>query len=126
MSAEITEATPSTFRSFMEKNPDWPKDLPLPSMRAWIMKDGDVDLALAGLIFNGGRWYIFIEIRPEGRKKPLVVVRAGKIILAEAKMMGIKYIYASQDTEEKNSGKLLKMLGFVDDPRGTPLKRWRG
>ena len=90
------------------------------------MEDGEVDLALAGLIFKEGRWYIFIEIRPEGRKKPFVVVRAGKIILGEAKKMGIKYIYASQDTTEKNSGKLLKLLGFVDDPRGTPLKRWQG
>lgn len=95
-----------------------------PTLKAWV---GEVDgqiVGLAGFAFSHGRWYAFCDLREAARAHKVAIVRAGLMILAEARRMGIRYLYAEADPKEPGAVRWLTSLGFALDPRTTYLYRW--
>lgn len=95
-----------------------------PSARAWVGElDGKV-IALSGLALIGGRWFLFLDLTEEARKHKVTMMRAAKMIMAEAQKQGIRVIYAERDEDEPKSEAWLRSLGFEIDPRSQHYYRW--
>lgn len=83
-----------------------------PTLRAWV---GDLDgeiIAIGGLAVFKGRYYAFIDLKPEARQFKIHIMRSAKRMLAEAKRSGIKYIYAECSPVEPKASAWLARLGF--------------
>ena len=95
-----------------------------PTIKAWV---GEVDgriVGISGFALAGGRWYIFCDLKEEARQYKMTIARNAHRVMAEARAMGIKYIYAQIDKTEPRAIAWLGTLGFEPDPRSS-LYRWR-
>jgi N-acetylglutamate synthase-like GNAT family acetyltransferase len=96
-----------------------------PTVRAYV---GEVDgaiIALGGLAFSGGRWIAFCDLTEKARTYKMTIARMGKRIIADAREMGLRFVYASADPNEPSAIRWLTSLGFEPDPRAPTLYRWR-
>lgn len=103
-------------------------DHPVPTIRAWV---GEVDgkiVGISGLFLQDGRWFIFCDLSEEAKKYPMTIARNAHRVMAEARTMGIRYIYAIIDPlrGEPRAIAWLGTLGFEPDERSDGnLYRWR-
>lgn len=96
-----------------------------PTLKAWVGEvDGEI-VALGGFAFSKGRWFGFCDLKDEARRYKMTIARAAKMIIAEAKKQGIRFIYAEADKDEPSAVRWLTSLGFAVDPRTAFLYRWR-
>jgi N-acetylglutamate synthase-like GNAT family acetyltransferase len=96
-----------------------------PTVKAWCGElDGKI-IALGGLAFAKGRWFIFLDITDDARPYKMTLMRMAKRVMAEAKAMNIRFIYAWADTNEPKSVEWMARLGFHLDPRTHSLYRWK-
>lgn len=113
----VRRATREDIAAFseLEKNP---------TTLAWCAdRDGEI-IALAGFALFGGRWHAFADLPKEIRPHKMLIMRAAKMIMAEARARGIKFIYAEASPEEPKATAWLTSLGFEPDPRSERLYRW--
>lgn len=97
-----------------------------PTLLAWVADlDGQL-LGIGGFHFTQGRWFGFCDLKSDMRRYKLSIARAGRMIMAEAKRQGIRFVYADADLNEANSVRWLCSLGFRLDPRSEYLYRWDG
>ena len=95
-----------------------------PTVRAWCAEcEGEI-IALAGFALFGGRWYAFADLPEKIRPRKMLIMRAAKMIMAEARKQGIRFIYAEADMNEPNAVAWLASLGFQADTRSERLYRW--
>ena len=95
-----------------------------PTVRALcIESDGEI-VALGGLAFSQSRWIMFCDVTEKGRRFKVALVKASKRLVEEARLMGIRYVYAAADPNEVNSVRWMTSLGFKVDPRTPSLYRW--
>jgi N-acetylglutamate synthase-like GNAT family acetyltransferase len=85
--------------------------------------DGKI-IALGGAAFSQARWYAFCDLTEEARKHKMHIARSAKRFLADARGLGIKYVYAERDPMEPTAERWLASLGFEIDPRTAYLYRW--
>lgn len=94
-------------------------------MKAWV---GEVDgkiVGMGGLALSHGRWFAFCDLKDEARKYKMAIVRAGRDIMADARSMGIPFVYAEADVDEPMAMKWMRSLGFEIDERSGFLMKWR-
>lgn len=97
-----------------------------PTLRAWVGKVEDEPIALFGLARGAdARWYAFFDITDAARPFKKAIVRTGKMLMDEARKMGLPYVYAQADENEPLSVRWLRSLGFEIDPRSGILMRWK-
>lgn len=95
-------------------------------MRAWVSKEEDEPIALFGLARGAdARWYAFFDITDKARAHKKTIVRTGKMLMDEARKMGLQYVYAAPDPQEKLATRWLRSLGFEVDQRSCALMRWK-
>ena len=96
-----------------------------PTLRAWVGKEGDEPIALFGFARGSdARWYAFFDITDKARPYKKTIVRTGKMLMDEARKMGLRYVYAEPDQDEALAVRWLRSLGFEIDPRSGVLMRW--
>lgn len=96
-----------------------------PTVKAWCGElDGKI-IALGGLAFFRGRWFAFLDLTDEARPYKMTIMRMAIRVMAEAKTMGIRFVYADADTREPKSVEWLSRIGFHIDPRTNRLYRWQ-
>lgn len=88
-------------------------DRPTPRMQAWVVKDEDKVLAVAGLAFRGHALELFSDIRPEMKRYPVTLVRVARAIMRRAQELN-RPTFAIRDPDEPTSDALLRRLGFVE------------
>ena len=86
--------------------------------------DGRV-IGLGGFAIVKGRYYAFVDLKPEMRSYKMTIMRTARRAMAEARKRGIKFIYAQADTSEKNPVGWMRSLGFDIDPRSPSIFRWK-
>lgn len=97
-----------------------------PTMRAWVANVEGEAVALFGLARGAdARWYAFFDITDKARPHKKTIVRTGKMLMEETRKMGLRYVYAKPDPEEKLAARWLRSLGFEVDPRSGALMRWK-
>lgn len=97
-----------------------------PTLRAWVGKEGDEPIALFGLARGAdARWYAFFDITDKARAHKKTIVRTGKMLMDEARKMGLQYVYAQADKNEPMAVRWMQSLGFELDPRSQILMRWK-
>lgn len=95
-----------------------------PTTRAWCGElDGKI-IALGGLAYGKGRWFAFLDLKPEARRFKVAIAKAARRVLDEARRDGIKFIYAEVSPIEPNALAWLTRLGFKIDHRSQYLYRW--
>jgi len=115
----IEPATPEDIGKF-SMGQGWP------TMRAWVGRLEGEPIALFGLARGtDARWYAFFDITDKARPFKKAIVRTGKMLMEEARNMGLRYVYAQADEEEALAVRWLKSLGFEIDPRSQALMRWK-
>ena len=95
-----------------------------PTIRAWV---GEVDgrrIAVGGLARYDGRWKVFLDHTDEARAYPMHLMRWAKRLMAEAKAMGIRFVYVQVDENEPGALKWAESLGFRFDERSQFYYRW--
>lgn len=96
-----------------------------PTVRAFV---GEVDgkiIGIGGLARVDGRWFAFCDLSPAARAYKLSIVRLGRRIMADARKMGLAFVYAEPDLTEPNAKRWLASLGF--EPTESPrLWKWQG
>jgi hypothetical protein len=116
--AIIEPATPEDIGKF-SMGQGWP------TMRAWVGKVEGEPVGLFGLARGpDGRWYAFFDITDAARPHKKTIVRTGKMLMDEARKMGLRYVYAEPDQDEALAVRWLRSLGFEIDPRSGVLMRW--
>lgn len=96
-----------------------------PTMRAWVGKVEGEPIALFGLARGAdARWYAFFDITDKARPHKKAIVRTGKMLMDEARKMGLRYVYAFPDPREPLAERWLQSLGFEFDPRSDARMRW--
>lgn len=96
-----------------------------PSMKAWVGKVDGKSVALGGLARDAdGRWIAFFDITDEARPHKKLIVRTGRMIMAQAREMKLRFVYAMPDCNEPLAIKWLERLGFKKDRRSGVLMRW--
>lgn len=119
MKAEIEPATAEDIGKFSMGH-SWP------TLRAWVGKEGDEPIALFGLARGSdARWYAFFDITDKARPHKKTIVRTGKMLMDEARKMGLRYVYADPDPKELLAVRWLRSLGFEIDLRSQSLMRWK-
>ena len=96
-----------------------------PTVKAWV---GEIDgkiVGMGGLALIGGRWFAFLDLTDEARSSKITLMRTAKRVMAEARRMGLRYVYAQVSTHEANAAAWLRSLGFELDPRSEVLYRWQ-
>jgi len=103
-----------------------------PTAKAWI---GEIDgeaVALGGLALMKGRWIAFLDVTDKGRDYlgkslgvKVALIRAIHEGLAEAKAMGVRFLYAEADTQFPKACEMIEKMGFHLDPRSNYLYRWK-
>lgn len=80
-------------------------------------------VGIGGLVFmpDGTAW-ASVSIKPEGRPYKAALLRAAKLVLADADRQGLHTIYATAEEGVAGAERLLEHLGFVR-PRGRS-KHW--
>jgi len=78
-----------------------------------------------GLLWENGRPYIFMDIKPTARRYKVRMLKEAYKLLAEADEAGIHTIYANRAFDESGSGRLLEKLGFEPTPTYGIYKRGR-
>jgi len=118
-SPSVEPATPDDISKF-SMGQGWP------TMRAWVSKEEDEPIALFGLARGAdARWYAFFDITDKARAHKKTIVRTGKMLMDEARKMGLQYVYAQADENEPLAVRWMKSLGFKLDPRSQILMRWK-
>jgi len=118
MRAEIEPATAEDISKF-SMGQGWP------TLRAWVGKEGDEPIALFGLARGSdARWYAFFDITDRARPHKKTIVRTGKMLMDEARKMGLRYVYALPDAREPLAERWLRSLGFEFDSTGARM-RWK-
>lgn len=118
MSVSIEPATPEDIKLFA-------RDEGHPTLRAWVGKEDGETIALGGLAREAdGRWYAFFDITDKARPHKKQIVRTAKMVMDEARIMGLRYVYAQPDENEPMAIRWMKSLGFDHDPRSGTLMRW--
>jgi RimJ/RimL family protein N-acetyltransferase len=100
-----------------------------PTVIAWV---GEVHeegreprvIGLGGFGRVGHRWHAFCDLTPEARRHKKTIVRAARLAMAEARRMGMRYVYTDRDPHEPGSARWLQSLGFELDPRSLTYYRW--
>src|SRR5688572_26056056 len=96
-----------------------------PTALAWCAEYDNRIIALGGLACVKGRYYAFVDLTPEARPFKMTIARTAWRVLAEAKRLGLRYVYAEPDPEEPGAITWLSRLGFKPDPRSRNLLyRW--
>ena len=96
----------------------------MPTTKAFVAElDGRI-IALWGIALTHGRWFAFCDLTEEARPYKMTMMRAGKRLIAEARRVGIKYIYAEASPVETGAVAWMHSLGFVLDPRSEHFYRW--
>jgi hypothetical protein len=116
MSARVEPATEDDIRLFARDN--------LPTLRAWAGKVDGETVALFGLAREDGRWWVFFNITDEARPYKVTIAKAAKMLMAEARKMGLAYVYAVPDENEPMAVRWMLSLGFKPDQRSGSLMRW--
>ena len=98
-------------------------DVPPNTVRAFCGGVSGKLIGIGGLARSQGRWIAFCDLLEEARSYKVTIVRIGKRVMNEAEEMGIRYVYANLDPEEKNAFRWMKKLGFEYHPR-SKLMRW--
>ena len=96
----------------------------MPSSKAWV---GEVDgkiVGVGGLYFHKSRWFGFLDITDEARHHKLTLARTGRMVMDEARKMGIRFVYSEVDTDEPNAMRWHELLGFKLDQRSQHLMKW--
>jgi hypothetical protein len=119
MSPEIERATPDDISKF-SMGQGWP------TMRVWVGKVEDEPIALFGLARGAdARWYAFFDITDKARAYKKTIVRTGKMLMEEARKMGLFYVYAQVDENEPMAVRWMQSMGFELDPRSQTFMRWK-
>lgn len=119
MKVEVEPATVDDIRFFA-------RDQQFPTMRAWAAREDGEPIALFGLSRGpDARWYAFLDITDAARPHKKTIVRTGKVLMDEARKMGLRYVYAQCDENEPLAARWLRSLGFEADPRSGVLMRWK-
>lgn len=113
-SVRLVPATPEILYKFYGKQPDR-------TVRAIAGVEGEEVLGIGGYYLTKESAVVFSEIRPEGMKKKLSIVKATKKVLEMAKKTGLP-IYAVPDENIGTACNFLKRLGFVEGYKG--VWRW--
>lgn len=118
MKVEIGPAGPEDIAYFARG--DWP------TMRAWVGKEDGEPIALFGFSRNtDARWVAFFDITDKARRHKKLIVKTGRMLMDEARRMGLRYVYAQPDENEIMARRWMRTLGFAEDPRtGGHLMRW--
>lgn len=88
-------------------------------MRAWTGELDGEPVAMGGVLRGqDGRWYVFFDVKPEGRKFKKTIMKSAKRFFEQ---LDVKYAYAIPDPKEKNALKWMTKLGFK--PHDT-MMRW--
>lgn len=96
-----------------------------PTIKAYVGEiDGEI-VGIGGLAFSQGRWFGFCDLTDKARGHKMTIARMGKRIMADAREMGIRFVYAQADQNEPTALRWLTSLGFELDPRTLSLYRWR-
>jgi hypothetical protein len=94
-----------------------------PTMRAIVIDLGGEVIGIGGVFRFDARWYAFAELTDKVRSHhKMTLMRAGKRLLAIAKEMGIRFMYADPDEKQPRSVDWLLSLGFV--PSAGSFYRW--
>lgn len=116
MSVSIEPATPEDIALFA-------RDGQYPTMRVWAGKEDGKTAALFGLARDpDGRWYAFFNITDTARPYKIAIGLMGRVVMREAKKMGLRYVYAVPDENEPTALEWLTALGF--EHRAPKLMRW--
>lgn len=116
MKVEIGPASPEDIAHFARGDGSWP------TMRAWVAKEDGEPIALFGFSRNtDGRWAAFFDITDKARWHKKLIVKSGRMLMDEARKMGLRYVYARPDPEELLAERWLQSLGFE---RVGTLMRW--
>lgn len=101
-------------------------DRDTPTMKAWVGKEDGETIALFGLARESdGRWFAFFDITDRARSHKKQIVRTARMVMQEARNMGLRYVYAVPDDNEPLARKWMQRLGFEPDPRSGTLMRWK-
>jgi N-acetylglutamate synthase-like GNAT family acetyltransferase len=96
-----------------------------PTLLAWV---GEIDGRLIGLgglrRLQDGRWLAFLDLTDEARPYKMHIMRQALRMLAKAKEVGVKYVYAQPDPCEEKAKYWLARLGFAPDSRTPSVWRW--
>jgi hypothetical protein len=99
---------------------------PKPSVRAWVAEKDNQIIALGGLALVRGRWFAFLDLKPEARQYKMHIMRSALRLLAQARADDIRYIYANIGPDEPKAEAWLHRLGFRPDPRCPGVLCWIG
>lgn len=95
----------------------------LPTTKAWVGVLDGKSIGIGGLMKIMGRWFVFLDLKPEAREHKIALMRAARRVIKSAEEQGIANLYAIVDLKEKNSIAWLHSLEF-ERVTGT-LFRWQ-
>lgn len=117
----VRPATRSDIEQFSER-------AKLATLRAYVADcDGEL-IGLGGLAFIKGRWFAFLDMKPGATDAPghkMALMRTAKRVMADARSLGIKFVYVQPDANEPGAAKWLASLGFTPDGRDPHIYRWK-
>lgn len=118
MSVSIEPARQEDIKQFA-------RDEGFPTLRAWVGRESGEAIALFGFARQpDGRWYAFFDITDKARRHKKQIVRTARMVMEEARKMGLRYVYAQPDPGESLAVRWMQSLGFDHDPRSGTLMRW--
>jgi N-acetylglutamate synthase-like GNAT family acetyltransferase len=88
-----------------------------PTIRALVAEKEGRIIGLGGVALSRGRWYAFADLPDEIRPHKMLIARAAKRFLEEARRDGIRFIYAKASETEPRAIRWLTSLGFEYSPR---------
>lgn len=103
----------------------------VPTVIAWV---GEVEaggekhlVGIGGFAILNGHFRAFLDLTEEAAPYKMTLMRTGKRMMAEARRMRIRYVYAEPDEAgHPGATRWLESLGFVPDQRsGGSLYRWQ-
>lgn len=113
-SVKLVPATPAILEKFYGKPPQ-------KTVRAIAGMEGEEVLGIGGYYLTSESAVVFSEIKPDGMKKKLSILKATRKVLDMAKKTGLP-IYAVPDASIDTACNFLKRLGFVEAYKG--VYRW--
>jgi hypothetical protein len=81
--------------------------------------DGEV-IAVGGVIYQQGRIYAFLDLKPEARKFPVTIHRAGLGVVQMIREARYPHVFLTRNENEPNADRWLSRLGFERVP-GTSM-----
>ncbi len=97
----------------------------IPTTIAWCGEMEGRIIGLGGFARGKGRWVAFLDLTDEARPYKMTLMRAAIRAMAEARRVGIRFVFAEADLNEANPVEWMQSLGFELDPKSQRLYRWR-